>query len=830
MDYSGFFTLATQKLEPFQYQQRLANEPWPDLLEVPTGMGKTAAVTLAWVWKRGWRAGTRSENIDADTPRRLVWCLPMRVLVEQTREAVEQWLGAHGLGVLGKPGEARVSVHALMGGEGDLKTWAEHPEEDMILIGTQDMLLSRALMRGYGMSRFLWPVHFALLHNDCLWAFDEVQLMGAGLTTSTQIEAFRRSFPLGAPSRSLWLSATLRRDWLATVDFRPILTTACHFVLSAEERGSEPVRTRREAVKRLHRATTKLTKEGANAGATQYAADLAEEVLQQHVPGSQTLVIVNTVERAQALYRALGRRKTLPELLLVHSRFRQSEREALNRALKANPEPDGLGRVIIATQAIEAGVDISSRTLFTELAPWASLVQRLGRCNRYGEWNHNGGSDAFWIDIEEGLAAPYEDGTLHAAREVLHVLDSAAPAQLPPPAEEAPLTSVLRRRDLLDLFNTDPDLSGFDVDIAPYIRDADDLDAQVFWRKLDGNTAAQPHPAAAEICRASLSQFRRYADRRKGRAQPTAYRWDALQGKWQPLRQPPHPGMTLMLDADAGGYDDALGFAPEQMGSVTVLPTQGLEGQQDAFQGEHLNLNRPPVPLADHLSECHREASLLAVSLALRDRERRIIELADLWHDVGKAHPAFQTMLLLGMGDDAGRWASHLLAKGSGSGRPYYAVCDADRIIRERRYFRHELASMLAWLTVGGEEDDADLIAYLIAAHHGKVRTSLRAMPDEPHPPEPDRRYARGIWDQDELPAVAVGDRQVGPIRLDLSLMEIGEGPTGPSWSERVGHLIEAQGPFKLAWLEALVRIADWRASREPITPLPPVTRDPEEE
>lgn len=75
-----------------------------------------------------------------------------------------------------------MSVHVLMGGESDLKTWAEYPEQDMVLIGTQDMLLSRALLRGYGMSRFLWPVHFALLHNDCLWAFDEVQLTGAGLT------------------------------------------------------------------------------------------------------------------------------------------------------------------------------------------------------------------------------------------------------------------------------------------------------------------------------------------------------------------------------------------------------------------------------------------------------------------------------------------------------------------------------------------------------------------------------------------------------------------------------------------------------------------------
>jgi CRISPR-associated endonuclease/helicase Cas3 len=92
-------------------------------------------------------------------------------------------------------------------------TWADCPEEDAILIGTQDMLLSRALMRGYGMSRYQWPVHFAWLHNDALWVFDEVQLMGPGLKTSAQLEAFRRKIGSSSRSRSLWVSATLKRDW-----------------------------------------------------------------------------------------------------------------------------------------------------------------------------------------------------------------------------------------------------------------------------------------------------------------------------------------------------------------------------------------------------------------------------------------------------------------------------------------------------------------------------------------------------------------------------------------------------------------------------------------
>ncbi len=57
MNYDEFFKRAFGKesekdFKPFDYQRRLAEEPWPDLLDVPTGMGKTAAVVLAWLRKR----------------------------------------------------------------------------------------------------------------------------------------------------------------------------------------------------------------------------------------------------------------------------------------------------------------------------------------------------------------------------------------------------------------------------------------------------------------------------------------------------------------------------------------------------------------------------------------------------------------------------------------------------------------------------------------------------------------------------------------------------------------------------------------------------------
>ena len=37
---------------PYPYQQRLAAEDWPDVLKIPTGLGKTAAILLAWLYKR----------------------------------------------------------------------------------------------------------------------------------------------------------------------------------------------------------------------------------------------------------------------------------------------------------------------------------------------------------------------------------------------------------------------------------------------------------------------------------------------------------------------------------------------------------------------------------------------------------------------------------------------------------------------------------------------------------------------------------------------------------------------------------------------------------
>ena len=330
-DFGSLFGAAfTRPASPFTWQLALAEGRWPEVLIAPTGSGKTAGVTLAWMYHR-------LQSPDS-TPRRLVWCLPMRTLVDQTFGEVRRWLqGVDGAGI--DPGGLlpRVcDVHVLMGGV-DSGDWIEVPERPVILVGTQDMLLSRALMRGYASSRALWPMEFAMLHQDTQWVFDEVQLMGAGRATSAQLEAFRRHDSLrsagqgqsaGRPCRSLWISATLEPEWLETVDHRAP-TEVMRVEPSADDDDRMAALAR--APKHLHRVGD--TPESSSVQHEKdYLGRLAGAVVDAHRTGHMTPVIVNQVKRAQELYVRVrnilaAREEPVPKLALLHSRFRPADRE-----------------------------------------------------------------------------------------------------------------------------------------------------------------------------------------------------------------------------------------------------------------------------------------------------------------------------------------------------------------------------------------------------------------------------------------------------------------------------------------------------------------------
>lgn len=798
MNYDDFFRQATGHGDgPYDHQRRLAEESWHNLVDVPTGLGKTAAVVLAWLYKRLIKR-------DHETPTRLAYCLPMRVLVEQTRDNVQQWLKNLGL-------DNEVGVFVLMGGE-QTDDWDIYPEQNAVLIGTQDMLISRALNRGYGMSRYRWPMHFGLLNNDCLWVFDEVQLMGSGLATTAQLAAFRNQLgeSLGGQSsvRSLWMSATLDRSWLKTVDF-DINALGAPLSLSVQDKQRSLTF---KAAKPLKKISSMM---GDHQG-------LAGEIIKAHQPGSRTLVMANIVQRAKDIYRELEKSKERKaRLILIHSRFRPDERREKVRRLLEDVASDGI--IIVSTQVVEAGVDVSARTLFTELAPWASLVQRFGRCNRRGEYSVDRPAQVFWIDLPDDekaaikLAAPYAPDDLVAARELLgRCTNGVGPAALEQIQAKLPFTHthVIRRKDLVELFDTTPDLAGNDIDIDRYVRDADSSDVHVFWRDVKRARPAddEPLPAREELCPVPIRDFKDFVET-LGKGKLYAYRRNFLDRMWEKVRTNEiYPGQCYMLDCAVGGYNLEHGWTGEpakhESQHVRSLRDQTPAATANADDGTdadpYSQMNRWQT-LTEHSNAICAELANLLDALRVNDMMRDTLITAARWHDLGKAHWVFRHGLPDGIPDPFVPWA-----KAPGKWKRY-----------PRKLFRHELASALAVLQERNgliPEEQRSLIAYLVAAHHGKVRLSIRSMPNEKKPSDPEVRFARGVWDGDELPQTDLGGGIIAPaVSLSLEPMELGLSAKGePSWAERMLALRDhpALGPFRIAYLEALVRAADMRVSR----------------
>lgn len=850
---------------PWQAELGRAVAPMDRLLRVPTGFGKTGGTALAWLYHRCVRG-------DQAWPLRLVFCLPMRVLVEQTEQTLKVWIKNAGLDV---------NVVVLLGGREAIR-WLDDLDKPTIIVGTQDMLLSRALNRGYASARALWPMELGALHSDALWVVDEVQLMDTGLATTTQLAAFRaRDREAGRPAYrpvfTWWMSATLQPKWLETIDFRP--------------RVADLPRTRIEASARVS-GLWEVRKELHYREDLRDPAELAKLALELHEPGSLSLVIVNTVDRANKVAEALVPKKKkgdAPDVRLVHSRFRGHERRSWTFLTREASSSEGLppaGRIIVATQVVEAGVDMSARLLITDLAPWSSLVQRFGRCARYsGEAGKVFVVGA--VPAKEADARPYELDALKGAATSLVAMakgeqdvgpraieafeEALEPDSLDALYPYAP-EHVLRRPDFDELFDTSPDLAGADLDVGRYIRTGEDRDVSVFWRKLDGTPDSlvdTPWPARDEICPVPAHQFQELADK-----ETKAFVFDYVRSAWRERERYERvvPGMTFLLPTSAGGYSldrgwDSKAKAPVPVVEVDLARTNkreqrmleaSLAGDDDA-----LAMAEGWKTIRLHGHEAREQVDELARAFALPDRITTLLGLAARWHDVGKAHEVFQGAIRGASRDASPEFGPRRdLAKapqGSFARPPY----------RGRPGFRHELASALMLfevlrrknpdhpallgphrevLTLLGtppreldanerivehpladelaalSSEEVDLVAYLVAAHHGKVRGRLASSPRDIESAHGD---IHGVRNDDVVPSLEVAGadgtgHSIPATKLDLSLASLGLGRSyGASWTDRVQGLLHRYGPFSLAFLETLLRLADWRASSLPQEVLP---------
>ncbi len=923
--FDNFFKQATGR-DSYPYQRAFAEDgELPDLLNVPTGVGKTATAILGWLYRRR----HADQAIREKTPRRLVYCLPMRTLVEQTRDCAIQWLDRLGefAGTVAYETTGgglidsysldvtradAVAVHVLMGGSKS-DNWAEHPERDAILIGTQDMLLSRALNRGYAARRGRWPTEFGLLLSDSLWVFDEVQLMGNALATSVQLDAFaKKLWPPLRPTQFVWMSATLGSDMFRTrdrVDWE--LTEAPSLELGERDLATPEIQRRLLAEKRIQIVSKKPK---------------AADIIAQHAVGRVSLVVLNTVPGAKEAYRELaeelrpvkGKKKAAtsttetpkPELLLLHGRFRPMDRADRMKQLKqflaqVDRETGAVanhpGLIVVSTQVIEAGFDVSAARLWSEIAPWPSAIQRLGRLNREGAQPN--AAAMFWMpkadDQNKGenvpnakRIGPYEKPAIDVARKLIEAVvtrqtngeryrDALDSVLATPESVSALQTSsdvVIRPSDFCGLFSTEPDLAGGFTNVAPFVRSQDrDVDVHVFWRDFDPSKSrdwTQSEPERDELCPVPFFEFRTFLGKTT-----VVWEWNFETARWESRRAGDiQPGMTLLLPKSAGGYRGDSGWSGATNDrDFIVLPDRAEQG--DGFDADRWSGCQSWLELDQHLLDVEAEVTELSDCVGLKGSVHAdALRIAGRWHDWGKGVASWQAAVaryvesireklkqvisdsdFAEFHEVAEHWLgiidSRIGQKTLWAKFPDPRAASIDERVTHlsparlaefrkrltaafRPGLRHEAASALAaWQAWrDGDSELSALAVYLIASHHGKVRTVLSSRTDK------DEVF--GLNAGDKLPKV--DGIFPNEVKLQTDCRRVGAsgewdeaGGTFslncPSWLQMVAELLgptpggaavarevipknepQALGPLALAYLEALLVAADIRASRTP--------------
>lgn len=177
--------------------------------------------------------------------------------------------------------------------------------------------------------------------------------------------------------------------------------------------------------------------------------EAGEDVIDNSINDDQKVLIVcNRVQHAQERYKILSDRYPEIPILLLHSRFKRSDRnhkEQLLLGLDQDGVPNGNfntsrgASIVISTQIVEVSLDISFDVMITEAAPLDALIQRFGRINRKRNSDTIGKYKPVYIlapPEEERDALPYnldiikssysslDDGKVLNERELQQKIDS----------------------------------------------------------------------------------------------------------------------------------------------------------------------------------------------------------------------------------------------------------------------------------------------------------------------------------------------------------------------------------------------------------------------
>ena len=415
----GIFFRAIHGYPPFPWQQRLvdllaAGDEWPDVLDLPTGSGKTAALDAA-VFHMALRfecPARAALRVALVVDRRLVVddayerARSIEKALDEAARAAEAECGvptlygpvvevARRLQRLAGDGEPPLVASRLRGGAPLESDWARTPTQPTILCSTVDQVGSRLLFRGYGVSDRMKPVHAGLFGQHSLILLDEAHLSEPFRQTLHAVQKIGR-----ADVRTVLLSATpgdqpkrpfgLKQDDYANPDLKRRLEArkpAKLNVVHGDPVG-DFVKAARETAEQLQRKCVSAPAVGVVVNRVALAREIFEKLKALgEETGSDTLLLIG---RSRAVERDRIVKKLGP---LRTGKSRESSAPAPaagdqdDRQLSLPDVPDGSHTgplFVVATQCLEVGVDLDLDGLVTQAASFDALRQRFGRLNRAG--------------------------------------------------------------------------------------------------------------------------------------------------------------------------------------------------------------------------------------------------------------------------------------------------------------------------------------------------------------------------------------------------------------------------------------------------------------
>lgn len=356
-------------------------------VDVPTGLGKTAVMAI-WLVARG---------EGAPLPRRLVYVVDRRAVVDQATEIAQQLrqfvddASAEFRDKLGLVAERSLPVSTLRGRFIDNREWLEDPSAPAIIVGTVDMIGSRLLFEGYGVSRKMRPYHSGLLGTDTLVVLDESHLVPPFELMLQTLVADRATFgPAGKlstiipPFQLIALSATGRHSsenviGLTEKDFEH--TVAKKRLAAAKRVTFREFDDPKTLANQLAAEAWALT-DGGNKSSriivfsnSREVAEKSRQAVEQYAKGDKKEGI-EQVEIDTQLFvgaRRVREREDAANWLAEHGFLAGSKAEVARPAF------------VFATSAGEVGVDLDADHMVCDLVAWERMVQRLGRVNRRGD-------------------------------------------------------------------------------------------------------------------------------------------------------------------------------------------------------------------------------------------------------------------------------------------------------------------------------------------------------------------------------------------------------------------------------------------------------------